>query len=86
MRSIPLLQFCLLPSVLGKGKPAAAEVDVVIIGAGLSGLSAAKDLLKANVSVRVLEARGRVGGRVLNHQLKNGGVVELGAEFIGPSK
>jgi monoamine oxidase len=62
------------------------DVDVAIIGGGLSGLSAAKDLVEAGKSVVVFEARDRVGGRVLNHQLPNGDVLEMGAEFIGPTQ
>lgn len=62
------------------------DVDVAIIGGGLSGLSAARDLFEAGKSVVVLEARDRVGGRVLNHQLPNGDVLEMGAEFIGPTQ
>ncbi|CRG85601.1 hypothetical protein PISL3812_02646 [Talaromyces islandicus] len=62
------------------------DVDVAIIGGGLSGLSAARDLVEAGKSVVVLEARDRVGGRILNHQLPNGDVVEMGAEFIGPTQ
>jgi phytoene dehydrogenase-like protein len=37
-------------------------VDVVVIGAGFSGLSAAKDLAAANLRVVVVEARDRMGG------------------------
>ncbi|NOX91200.1 MAG: FAD-dependent oxidoreductase, partial [Gammaproteobacteria bacterium] len=43
-----------------------ADVDVVVIGAGLSGLSAARELAKNDVSVLVVEARSRVGGRTYN--------------------
>ncbi|KAF7507064.1 hypothetical protein GJ744_010992 [Endocarpon pusillum] len=62
------------------------EVDVVIVGGGLAGLSAAVQLAAANKSVMVVEARDRVGGRVLNVELPNGGVIEAGAEFIGPTQ
>jgi monoamine oxidase len=60
--------------------------DVVVVGAGLSGLTAARDLLVGGKSVKVLEARDRVGGKVHNQQLENGGVVEIGAEFVGPTQ
>jgi monoamine oxidase len=62
------------------------SVDVAIVGAGLSGLSAAKNLIAGGKSVVVLEARDRVGGKVLNKPLKNGGVTEVGAEFVGPTQ
>jgi monoamine oxidase len=62
------------------------RVDVVVVGAGMAGLIAARDLLAANVSVLVLEARNRVGGRLLNHTLGNGSVVELGGQWVGPTQ
>ncbi|KAL9087688.1 MAG: hypothetical protein Q9159_003500 [Coniocarpon cinnabarinum] len=57
-----------------------------VVGGGLSGLAAARSLLDAGKSVAVLEARDRVGGRVKNFNLTNGGVVELGAAFVGPTQ
>ncbi len=58
--------------------------DVVIVGAGFAGLAAALDLHDAGLSVVVLEARERVGGRVLSVELENGELAELGAEWIMP--
>ncbi len=59
------------------------EADVAIIGAGLTGLTAAAALERAGLSVIVLEARDRVGGRLLNHDLGDGHVVELGGAYLG---
>jgi len=57
--------------------------DVIIIGAGISGLAAALDLTRSGMTVEILEARDRIGGRIftqydstLNHP------IELGAEFV----
>src|SRR5207237_5616219 len=58
---------------------------VVAIGAGFAGLAAA-DVLAASHSVRVLEARDRVGGRALNHDLGDGKVVEIGGQWVGPQQ
>ncbi|PVG80600.1 monoamine oxidase [Nocardioides gansuensis] len=62
------------------------RVDVVVVGAGLAGLVAARELRAAGATVQVLEARGRVGGRTLNHDLPNGEVVEAGGQFVGPTQ
>ncbi|MFC6882918.1 flavin monoamine oxidase family protein [Actinomadura yumaensis] len=65
---------------------AAASADVVVVGAGLSGLCAARDLVAAGRSVIVLEARERPGGRVYGMPLGDGTTSEGGAEFIGPTQ
>ena len=57
--------------------------DVVVVGAGLAGLSAARDLAAAGTDVVVIEARGRAGGRVEQTQLDDGRLVQLGGELVG---
>ncbi|MFD6272830.1 flavin monoamine oxidase family protein [Nocardia asteroides] len=60
-------------------------VDVIVVGAGLSGLVAARRLDQAGItSLRVLEARDRVGGRTKTHQLVNGRFAEEGGQLVGP--
>lgn len=59
------------------------EADVLVIGAGVSGLAAAYELTKKNKKVVMLEARDRVGGRVWSVSLGGGLVSEHGAEWIG---
>src|ERR671935_242630 len=62
------------------------SADVCVVGAGLSGLAAARALVAADRTVVVLEARDRVGGRTLNASLGGGRVTELGGEFAGPTQ
>jgi monoamine oxidase len=59
-------------------------LDVVVLGAGLAGLSAARDLRRAGAEVLVLEARDRAGGRVTQTRLPDGRLVQLGGEVVGP--
>lgn len=58
------------------------EKDVVVVGAGLSGLVAANKLEARGASVAIVEARSRVGGRILSDRL-DGVSVDLGAYWIG---
>jgi monoamine oxidase len=74
------------PPTSARSAAARRRVDVVVIGAGLGGLSAASDLVAAGHSVAVLEARDRVGGRTLNHPIGDGQVVEVGGEWVGPGQ
>ncbi len=68
------------------GVSGGAPVDVAVVGAGLAGLTAARALVATGRSVVVLEARDRVGGRTLNHDLGDGQVVEAGGQFVGPTQ
>lgn len=61
------------------------RVDVVVVGAGLSGLCAARRLRAEGASVVVVEARDRVGGRTLTRQIGNG-AFDLGGQWIGPDQ
>ena len=62
------------------------RADVVVVGAGLSGLAAAEAIVRAGRSVLVLESRPRVGGRVLNRAIGGGEVIEVGGQWIGPTQ
>src|SRR4051812_8860835 len=67
-------------------RPPGPSADVVVVGAGLAGLTAAREVSRSGRSVLVLEARDRVGGRVLSHPLAGGGYAELGGTFTGPTQ
>ena len=77
------------PAVVSKPLPAVAAAageevyDVVIVGAGLAGLTAASQVIKAGLSCIVLEARNRVGGRTWSTAVTGGdAVTDLGAAWI----
>jgi monoamine oxidase len=65
---------------------ASPSADVVVIGGGIAGLTAARNIVKAGRSVLVLEARDRVGGRTLNHPIAPGKVAEAGGQYVGPTQ
>ena len=60
--------------------------DVVVIGAGLAGLAAARRLHEAGLEVLVVEARDRVGGRTLSAVEDDGRLVEYGGQWVGPTQ
>ncbi|MBT0768041.1 FAD-dependent oxidoreductase [Kineosporia sp. J2-2] len=62
-----------------------SEVDVVVVGAGVTGLTAATRLVKAGRSVVVLEARDRVGGRLWTDTV-DGVRLELGGQWVSPDQ
>ncbi len=59
------------------------DADVIVVGAGISGMIAARTLLAAGLIPLVLEADDRVGGRILTEEALPGLPVELGAQWIG---
>jgi monoamine oxidase len=64
----------------------AAATDVVVVGAGLAGLTAASRLVDAGAEVVVLEARDRVGGRTLTLPAADGTPIDHGGQWIGPTQ
>jgi monoamine oxidase len=62
------------------------RADVCVVGAGYAGLTAAYRLKQAGAKVIVLEARNRIGGRSLSANLKGGGWIDLGGQWVGPTQ
>ena len=62
------------------------DADVVVVGAGLAGLVAAREVQRRGATALVFEARDRVGGRTLNEPIGDGKIVEVGGQWIGPGQ
>lgn len=61
--------------------------DCIVIGAGISGLTASVELIEKGHKILVLEAQDRVGGRLLNsHTLKSGKTVDIGGQWSAPQQ
>jgi monoamine oxidase len=66
--------------------PGRRDADVIVVGAGLAGLMAARQLIAARRAVLVVEARDRVGGRTVNASIGAGNVTEMGGQWVGPTQ
>lgn len=73
-------------SAAGPARPYVRTADVPVVGAGLSGLSAAWQIIKAGHSAIVLEARERIGGRMVRRPVIDGGWIDLGGQWVGPTQ
>jgi len=73
-----------LPNIVLAQEDIQKRADVIVVGGGISGLSAARLLAANDYSVIVLEANDRVGGRTWTKQLPNGAWIDMGGQWIGP--
>lgn len=61
----------------------ATDASVIVVGAGVSGLTAARELARRGIDVLVLEAADRIGGRTMSETTALGSTVDLGGQWIG---
>jgi monoamine oxidase len=73
------------PSTPARGRTAPDRSAVIVVGAGVAGLIAARRVHEAGIDVLVLEARNRVGGRLLSVPIE-GGALDLGATWFWPGE
>src|SRR5579875_456466 len=64
------------------GEDRHVQADVIVVGAGVAGLAAARALAERGMRVLALEARDRIGGRIFTERTADGVLVEHGAEFV----
>jgi monoamine oxidase len=62
------------------------EAGVVVVGAGIAGLAAARRLAEGGADVLVLEASDRVGGRTVNEPISGSQMTEMGGQWVGPTQ
>ena len=72
-----------LQSKAAEADPSHSTVDVVVVGAGLSGLIAARQLHRQGLKIHILEARDRTGGRMIRQTTRTGAVIDLGGQWGG---
>ncbi len=60
------------------------SAQVIVVGAGFAGAAATRSLSRSGISVAVLEARDRVGGRAYSVDIGDGKIVDMGCEFVNP--
>jgi monoamine oxidase len=75
-----------VPGSAAAARKRTRRADVVVVGAGLAGLTAAREVRRGGKSVLVLEASRRAGGRIWSHSLGGGEVSERGGTFVGPTQ
>ncbi|MFI4977932.1 MAG: flavin monoamine oxidase family protein [Solirubrobacterales bacterium] len=66
-----------------EGRAKHVEADVAVVGGGLAGLMAARVIAAAGLQPVVIEARSRIGGRVLGEPIGDGAILEMGGQYVG---